>query len=391
MIYVTNDTFLQSPMISPAFHDDDKENDINALNQMKNIPKVAILSEWHVTRALLVHLVLIGRFVVLLPMSLLKFAKTPEYKHNFAIFASMVISFAGLHYIGVDFEWGFTLMKTQTIYKLWAVYTLLMIVLKYAFRVHRFTHLIIRGAIREGRSLILPIFWHSVSNALLFVCYSISNGTYLAGLFGKSTLFFSACIHIQAVIAKKYLPKILEQAPAVAETTRRVLMIIAIVFHLSYGEFSKITMMIGFEYGCAFARYFLTAMCEDSEKFWLAVKDGASNAIWEFKHNDAKFDDSLLVNVPSEIFAMCVVSMALMGPEFNRICIMGGCIALALVGTLIIKLIPMKEKPPAVVLESKKDKGGKKDGKDKKDEKDEKEEDKKKDEKKEDKEDKKNK
>ena len=355
----------------PKFSDEEKDAELNAYKEMSHIPQVTLLTELHVTRALVCHLLQISRCLISLPLSLLRGFGTPEHKHAFAIVLSEVLPLAALLAAGVDFAWGFELMKRQTIYKLWAVYTLLMIVLKFAFKMHKHTHLIIRGAIRENRSIILPILCHSFSNGFLFICYSISNGTYLAGLFGKAQLFFSACLHIQAIITKKYLPKVLEQNPSISEPIYRTLILFALAFHLTYGEWQQVLMMIEFECGCALGRWLLTSLTEDAPKFYNAVKTGAAGLMWESAHNDSRFDESMLVLIPSEAFAMCVASMMLMGPLVNTIGLAVAVVGVWIVCPIVIKALGPKEKPPPVPKEEKKkkDKDGdaKEDDKKKKD------------------------
>lgn len=351
----------------PKFSDEEKDSELQAFGDMSQIPRVTLFTELHVTKALVCHLLQISRCIISLPLSLLRGFGTPEHKAAFAIVASEVIAMAAVLAAGLDFSWGFELMKRQTIYKLWAVYTLLMIVLKFAIKMHKFTHLVIRGAIRENKSIVLPILCHSFTNLFLFMCYSVSNGTYLAGLFGKSQLFFSACIHIQAIITKKYLPKVLDQNPCISEPINRTLMLLALAFHLTYGNWRQVLMMIEFEYGCAFGRWMLTSLTEDSTKFYDAVRTGTLRLIWESAHNDSRFDESMLVLIPSEIFAMSVVSMMIMGPLQNTIALGGIVVGVWIVAPLLVKLMCPKEKPEAAPKAEKKGKDkGKKDEKDEK-------------------------
>lgn len=310
---------------APIFNDNDKEIEESAYEAMKYIPVMPFFVEWQMLRAIYVTFIVTAQNLIILPISLLKVKLSdPRYKHSIAIFSSMVLSFCAIYFSGLSFDSGLQLMKAQSIYKLWAVYTLCMIVGKYLARIHTFTHKIIRGAIRKNRSIFFPIIVHALSNLLYFAYFSIVNGTYIAGLYGKASLFLSACIHIQAVIAKKFLPKVVEGSPIITQTSQRLSAIIALAHHMYLGPIEEVKLMIYFELGCSLCKSLLASLTEDSPKYMKAMKGGADAVIYDFLENNSRIENSFIALAPTEIYSIIVVFLILQGPLILTFGLLGG-------------------------------------------------------------------
>ncbi|KAH0793247.1 hypothetical protein GPJ56_002805 [Histomonas meleagridis] len=350
--------------IIPHFDDLDKEKDIKAYEGIKNIPSITVLSEFKVMQALMAHLSIITGNIVRLPLQLLKYKSTPEFKNSFALLASIIIAFLGIYFAGLDFDSGLELMKTQTIYKLWAVYTLFQIVIKFLMKVHSYTNKMIRGAIRENKSMIIPILVHSLSNALIFGCYSIYNGCYLAGLYGKKNIMFSASVHIQAIVMKKFFPKIAENNIA-SESILRLVMIFSIADHLRVGTVGEVKEIIIYQYICCFARFFLTSISEDADKLRKLYDEGLKDIFAQLNGAKVREELSIMQTFPSEAFTLTVLFLIVQGPFVNSVVTALITVALAFIGPVFIKLnAPKQEKK-----DEKKEENNEKKDKEKKDEK----------------------
>ncbi|OHS96517.1 hypothetical protein TRFO_09901 [Tritrichomonas foetus] len=342
------------------FHDDDKETEIKATKSLSYIIPMT-LAEFHVERSLLVYLTMISRNLLFLPFQFLGgIGNSQQFKYCFSIIVCTALTFAIPYSLGFSLNSGLTMLRKQSYYKLWAMYTLFFIVLRHLIKIHRHTHKIIRGAIRQNRFLLIPILLHTLSNLMIFGTYNIYIGTYLAGQYGKTGLFISACLHIQAVIAKKYLPKILEIPPQFNEPTNRMVLIFSIAHHLATGKRGPVITLLAFEYGFAFARFFLTSLTEDAGKVYKTLKDGANYAFYQFVHNDATFDESLIANVPIEVFTVITLFLFTQGTNRYKMIIAGVVAAFAVIGTGIVTLFAPSERPVIkVAKKEKKDKAEK--------------------------------
>jgi hypothetical protein len=327
------------PFVTSRFSADEQGREEFAFKQVSKIPEITFISEYLVTRTLLLHLTLVAQHVILLPIwTHVAFFKSQfnsrESRHTLGIYLSFAITLGLTFVLPVSYDAAFDLMKTQSIYKLWAVYALVKIVVRHAIKMHKFGHRVLRGAVRTDS---FPLFLvgvgvHTAITTLYFYLFALYNACYLAGLCGKSKLFFSACVHIQAAILKKWLPKVTESPPAVEEPCQRMVLWVAVLYHLTSGAFSEIVMMIGFEYVATFGRYFLCSFTEDASKWYEALRKGADAQVLQFQRNDSRLDASLIVQIPTEMFAVGVASLIFKGPLFNSVLIGVSLLGLAMVG-----------------------------------------------------------
>jgi hypothetical protein len=357
-------------LTTSRFLDDDKDRDDAAYSQIFSIPKISLGSEFHVLRILLVHLTLIAGHLVLLPLWAIKaitsgtLLSTPESCHSFAILLSSVLTIFLILVAGINLNFSYDLISTQKYYKLWAAYTLSKVIIRFCVRMHSFTHRMLRGAIRSSGivALVIGAAVHSVSTFIYFVIYTIVNGCYLAGLLGKQGLFFSAVLHIQAVIAKKYFPKPTEGPPSVDEPINRTVLIVAVVYHMAKRPFETVSLMVKFEFASAIVRFFMTALTEDGGKLYEIMSQGSNNAVWSFQNSEARFENSLIASYPFEVFALLFLNLVFAGSVLYGVTIAGGIVAVALAGPIVIQLLPAtapvaeapklkKEKTKGVVAE----------------------------------------
>jgi hypothetical protein len=144
------------------------------------------------------------------------------------------------------------------------------------------------------------------------------------------------------VIVKKWLPKVTEIPPAVEEPVQRMVVLVAVLYHITYGEFNQIIMMIAFEYLVSLGRYFLCALTEDAAKWYEALWKGADRQIAQFRGAGGRPDNALIVQVPTEMFAVGFATLCLKGPLENRIAIGVGLVLFALGGGPIIGLFSVQ-------------------------------------------------
>lgn len=324
--------------VIPNFDERDKEKEIVAYDQIKNMPRDVLYFHLKVFQSFYVLLIIICRNIVMIPFFFFKSKgdKSPQAKNVKSFIISMLCSFTIIYGMGLDFDSGLELMKIQTIYKLWAVYALFQIIIKFMMKVHAFTHKIIRGAIRQEKSLILPILLHSFSTCLLFGCYSIYNGCYLSGLYGKKNIMFSAAIHIQAIIAKKYLPKVLETPPAINEPINLIVLLLSIIDHLRIGNLYEIKDIIIYQFACLFIRFFLTTLTEDSPKFYKSLSEGVNSIYSQFQGNSERTDSSLMLGFPSEVFSVSLLFLLVQGPFINSIFLLIFILLISFIGPILI-------------------------------------------------------
>jgi hypothetical protein len=359
-------------LTSPTFLDDDEDKETSAYQQISNVPKVTFVTEFHVLRIAFVVLSLIASHLVVLPWLLLRYLvtfrlfATPENVHAFSVFLSFVLAVAAVKIAGVSLDSALALMRGQHIYKLWAAYALVKVVLRFAVRPHAFTHRMLRGAVRAGSlwGIAAAIVLRAVSTAVQFVLYAIVNGCYLAGLYGRPHLFFSACFHIQAVIAKKYFPKPLEAPPEIEEPIGRIVNCAAVLCHFGDGELEKIATMVEYEFIWAAIRFFLVALTSDGAKLLSNMKRAGQTAIWQFQNGESRFQAGLIVRYPFEPLAIVFFGLLFRGKIVAKNVVRISLLFAALVAPFIINRIKV-EKPPSDEPEKKKkkEKGGK--GKDK--------------------------
>ena len=338
------------------FNDEEKEQEIKSEKLLSYVIPMTF-GEIHVIRAMIVFATMISQFIVVYPYTLISnIGKSPEYKAAFATYMSMFLACVFLYFLRFDIDSGLIMLRSQSFYKLWAVYTLFFIVLRFLNRIHKHTHRIIRGAIRSGHSLVIPILLHTISTMMISGSYCVYVGAYLAGLYGKAILFISACLHIQAVIAKKYFPKVLETLPHYNETINRFVMLFAIGNHLSDGLFSQIYLMVVFEYSFAFVRFFLTSITEDSKKVYLSLKCGSQSLCYQYIHNDDPFEQSIIMNAPIESFVVLTIFLMKQGPMLNVYVIAAIIAIFALFGPFLVRALAPDTKPEYSVEKKKKKK-----------------------------------
>lgn len=273
------------------------------------------MSEIHVLKAMACFLSQIGRCIFGLPIRAFREFRSDNGRYSIALVLSMLIPLCLVHATGFSFCTGFEFCRQQPIYKLWSIYGLLWVVISYLAKVHKQTHLILRSSIANNNSLLLPVFWHSVSNLLIFICLSVDAGTFIAGLFGKAGLFFTACIQTQGIILKKFLPKPLTPDPAAREPSHLLLVALAVAVHLTCGgNLRDIAFFIELDLACTLARWVVVSMTSDGISFYEHLRETVNSFAQECRGTVVPFEKSIIVRVPIEAFAMSVVSLALLGP-----------------------------------------------------------------------------
>lgn len=325
----------------PPFLDSDKDTDNQAF---ATIPYVipTIFSEIHVLRCLFVYLTMIANQIVFFPLEIIariKQINEPRHKYALCVFICWLITFLIPVVFQIPLEISLSIILNQKFYKIWKFFTLMFIVQRFLAKVHVHTHKILRGAIWQGKSLFFPIVIHTISNTLILFAYDIYFGAYLAGLYGKAGLFVSACLHIQALVAKKFLPKVLDYPPNYTLPTERLVMIFSIVLHLRQGTFDKVYQLILFEYGFALLKSFLVSISEDSQNFYEALKYGADGAFFRFYNGEHSIAGSIMVNFPIEVFSIVTLLLIVKGPIFNSMCIAGVVLFFSVIGSAICNLI----------------------------------------------------
>jgi hypothetical protein len=166
--------------VTAPFDDSDKEREDSAFKQVFQIPTMTLISELYVTRTLFLHLTLIAQHIVILPLwspwtILTNRFHSAEAQHSIGVFLALALAFSSTFFLPVSYEAAFELLRSQSIYKLWAVYTLVKIVMRHAVKMHVFGHRVLRGAVRTGSfpRFVVGVFVHAVITTIYFYLFAM--------------------------------------------------------------------------------------------------------------------------------------------------------------------------------------------------------------------------
>lgn len=325
----------------PPFLDADKDGDFQAFSTLPLIIPT-IFSEIHVFRCLFVYITMIARQIIFFPIDLIRKMNDrnePRYKYSLSIFICWLIAFLIPVVFRLPLEISLDIILGQSFYKIWKFYTLVFILQRFLAKVQIHTHKVIRGAIWGNKSLFFPIVLHTICNILILLSYDFYFGSFLAGLYGKSGLFVSALLHIQALVTKKFLPKVLDYPPNYTMPCDRLVMIFAILVHIRNHPFEKVYGIIIFEYFFAFVKFFLVSISPDSVGMHHSLKYGADSAFIRFRNGEESVSDSVITNFPIEVFSIITLLLIVNGPLVNSLCILGAVLFFAFAGTIICRSI----------------------------------------------------
>jgi hypothetical protein len=147
------------------------------------------------------------------------------------------------------------------------------------------------------------------------------------------------------VIAKKYFPKPTEAPPNIDEPINRTVMLVCVVYHIASRPFGEISLLVKFEIAWALVRFFMTALTEDGSKVYTLMSEGSNNAAWLLNNQESRFEGSLIVNYPFEVFALSFGNMIFVGSVGFGVTVAAGIVAVAFVGPQVLKIWPAT--PPA--------------------------------------------
>ena len=321
----------------PSFESNDDKIYTEAYQSMNYIFKYPFSCEFEIIKGIFVYLIYIFRHFLTIPLKLISYKNKNsfEFLNLFSILMSVIISYGFVLATGFTLETSLNIIKNQKLYKIWAIYTIFLIVGKFLTKTNRQTHLLIRGAIKSNNSIFLPIILHSLSNFLNYSYLNIIISTHLAGFGGKNGLFLSACLHIQAVFLKKFLPKAAESTAFNNEIQNRLLVIFSLIFFSTYENIFNGILILIFEYGSAFLRFFLVSLTSDSIKFIDFLKFESKEYLLQVKGSPSNINNSLFFNIPHESFALILISLIIESGIIHQLII----IILIIVFYFISKLI----------------------------------------------------
>jgi len=331
----------------PSFDPSDEKGDFDALNSVSQILTFPFSLELEVFKGLFIHLIIICRNLVLFPIRAVFPAKrSHEYYHMLSVLISLVISATFVKVSNFGLGECLDLIKKQKVYKIWAIYTIFIIVGRFFLRIHKFTHQIIRGAIRKNKNLIIPIILHSVSNFLNFQSYNIIISTHIAGVGGKHNLFFSACLHIQAIYTKKFVAKITDPSVYLTEIQNRLIIWFSFAYHALTQDFGEILMLVLFEYGFAFSRFLLASISPDCNKLLEYMQAESRESNRQIRGGQSTFQNSLFINITHESFTIILIQIFIESTRKSKVGIIGTVLAIIMISkTLVHKQEPEKVKP----------------------------------------------
>ena len=272
------------------------------LEYTKTVVKVTFCTEFYVWKLVFFYLSALGAFFIRLPLQLFRFTKSPEHKHELAVFLSFIICYPLLRLFGLDLHWGTRIIASHSVWKVWSVYTALMVALKFLLKVNKFTHQMIRGAVRSNTSILLPSICHAASDGLSYWCLNAIIGTYLGGVFRPTPIFVAVCWHVQGALAELFFPELLSTNPCEREALSRMIMLASLLVYSTRGNVLDIVLQPILEFSYAIIRYFIVSLSDDAEKFFRSVQCPPTTA------------DSIILRFPLEAFAVCILATILAGP-----------------------------------------------------------------------------
>lgn len=201
-------------------------------------------------------------------------------------------------------------------------------------KIRRNSHLILRGAIRKNSNLIIPIIVHAISVFLQFIHLSVNNGTYVASYGGVKNIFISATLHIQGIVVKKFLPKISEGNPVLQESTQRITAWIAFLHHSLRNPIRTGLPILFFEYGFALLRYIFVSLSDENEKFLKSFSKNSARLKAILLGEKCSRDESLLICISNEAYAIVFLFLFIGGNFFVRIIILIVIIVFGILGLI---------------------------------------------------------
>lgn len=242
---------------------------------------------------------------------------SPTGKHLKATLIGTLVAFGIIVFAwlvrGVTFDSAHEFVKHQPYYKIWAIYTIFLIIGRFVAKIRRNSHLVLRGAIRSESSLIFPIIIHAFSVIFQYVHLAFVNGAYLAAFGGAKNLFTSAILHIQCVVTKKFLPKISEGNPVLNEGMNRVVALFAFIYNTKRNSLGSGLKILYFEFFFALVRYFLVAFSDENAKFLEGFEKKSKNLYGILTGKKCQRDDSLIFQIPNEAYALLLIYFIISG------------------------------------------------------------------------------
>lgn len=255
-------------IVTPPLNDEDAAADIETYERLKDIVLYPFHIEYLAFKGVLIQLFFATRDFLLLPIFLIKPSKDPlKTQYNSVVALGLIITCAIMHIFSITIEDAVEIISQQKIYKIWAIYTIVIIMVRYTPKMHNMGYQAIRGALRLKKSLVGPLITKIVADSFEYFLLTLQAGTLIAGSGGKNNLFLSAVLHIEFIVFKKFIPKASDGNPLVFEATNRILMGIAVLNHWQFAKYNECYVLIFCEYFFAMIRFYFVAFSDEASKY----------------------------------------------------------------------------------------------------------------------------
>ena len=319
--------------LTPQFLDEDAAADAQAYELAPQSFFFPFKAEWAIAQGIFSQLALAARDLVITPLTIFKPGVSRETKcYSIMVSVALFLAFGFVAFLKIDMNKMVSWLSTQKYYKLWAYYTIMYITQKYIPKMHSFCHSQIRGSIRAKKGIsIFAILVNAVSYTLLYMHQTLYIGTFVAGL-GKDKTFFSTVLHNQFIYYKKFVPKATEGNPFIVESLNRIVAMFAFIYiYIMLNGFShNLVLLVSFEYGCAYIRFFLISLTDDGENFLEKITKLANQAIdYLSGKQSVPTNETVYLTSPHEGIALLFAVLLLQGSIIFKILLVASIVFLA--------------------------------------------------------------
>ena len=334
--------------LTPNFNDEDAAADVQAYEIAPTSFVFPLKAEWAIAKGVFTQTALAVRDLIVTPLLIFKPGVSKETRsYSIMVSVAILLAFLFISFMKIDMDLMVSWLATQKYYKLWAYYTIMYVTQKYIPKMHNFCHSQIRGAIRAGKTFsIFAIIVNSVAYVLLYMHQTLYIGTFVAGK-DKDKTFFSTVLHNQFIYYKKFIPKATEGNPFIVESLNRIIAIFAFIYiYHSCGWCTKLLMLVFFEYGCAYIRFFLIAITDDGQNFLEKIRKLASQAIAFLSgHQSVSTNETVYLTSAHEGIALLFAVLLTKGTLLFKGLLFGAIVFLAYYSLVFGKDDKEEEKP----------------------------------------------
>lgn len=293
----------------PGFDEEPEIDDNEVIKWARRIIVYPFLCEFQVLKGILVEIVSTCSFCVSYVLSFFnKFQDKSKKKYVQHVFYSILLDIFIIIMFNLTIGSATHFIARQTIYKkIWGIYTICLIVGRFMLKINKFSHRVLRVAIRNGTGTFFSVIIASLSNLIGYLHNIIIMGTLISPLYGRTKIFLSSCLHIQFIRLKKFLPKVGTHSLLYTESLNRIIALTLVFYKSISSKLDKTIEILFWEYVFAFVNFLFVGLSTDNAEFLNNLKQEADSGLTEiFGRSKRNIEDSLFVVVPHETLLLTI-------------------------------------------------------------------------------------